>query len=286
MKRTKIIILALGALGGVWHVNCSPSRQVPTQIEFIYNLETAKLQAAGKKQPLIIEFYRPDCSWSKLLDDSTFNNQLIIEMSQEMTFAKIDAEKDSALARRHGVSYYPTIIVASANGAEIDRLVGFYPAADFFNEVQLFLQGNETLTDYLKRLADEPERADYNLIVADRYRNRSDWDKALEYYGNVLKFSRLENQGESEKAFFEIAGIQCEKGEYANAIKNYSDFIIRYPESERAEDAARRHAFCRAKNGEYKKALEEFQRYLADYPAGEYAGWVHAKIDSLNELIP
>ena len=286
MKQIKLSAFISTLIAGLLLVNCGSSRQVPQQISFFYNLQDARQVATAKNQPLILELYRPDCPWCKMLDDSTFSNPMVIEMSEKMTFAKINAERDSAVADLYGVSYYPTIVVARANGTEIDRLVGYYPPADFFNEVQLYLQGNETLADYLERLVDEPERVDYNLIVADRYRNRSDWDKALQYYTNVLKFSDPDSTAEAEKALFEIGGVQMEKGKFAIAAKAYSDFIARYPESSLAEDAVRRIPYCLAKNGEYKKALEQFQLYLNEHPRGKYSSWVSERIDSLSELMP
>jgi outer membrane protein assembly factor BamD (BamD/ComL family) len=202
-----------------------------------------------------------------------------------MVFVRIDAEKDSALARQFGVAFYPTIVVTRPDGSEIDRLVEYYPPTEFYNEVQLYLIGKETLEDYLTRLEDEPERVEYHLIVAQKYRNRSNWDKALEYYNNVVKLSADDQQDEVEEAMFETTGILAEKENYKTSITACRDFIKRFPDSERLEDVQRRIPYYMAQNGELSKAIKLFEKYLDDYPQGEYVDWVKQRISELNEAI-
>jgi len=262
---------------------CSSPEKPLDKIEFIYNLEAAKKIAAEKDQPMVIEFYKENCPWCKMLDDSTFSNRVVIDMSQSMVFAKINALEDSLIARSLGVSYYPTIIVAKHDGSEVDRLVGYYPPSDFFNEVQLYLQGNETLNDYLVRLQDEPENVQYILLVGEKYRNRSQWETALEYYSNVIRLGS-DNSYEIEQAAFEIAGIYDKMKEYTKAIAAYNGLIRNFPDSDKIEDALRRIPYCYAENGDYRNALRNYRKYLDDYPDGKYSDWAAKRVAELNRV--
>ncbi|MCD6162266.1 MAG: tetratricopeptide repeat protein [candidate division Zixibacteria bacterium] len=281
----KIIKLAVYiVLAGIMFFACDSPRKAPEKIEFINNFTAAKEIASKNKQPMVVEFYTKNCPWSKMLDDSTYTNSIVIKMSLDMVFVKINVEKDSLLAKNFGVSFYPTIILFLSNGAEVDRLVGYYPPCDFFNEIQLYLQGSETLEDYLVRLADEPDKIEYHLIVAEKYRNRSDWDLAIEYYSHVVRLSPEDNFN-VENATLEIAGIYAEKKEYSKAIESYNDFISRFPDSDKIEDAIRRIPYCYKKKGDDKKAMELFEKYLYDYPNGKYAEWVANRIEELQKVL-
>ena len=285
MKNLKILAVFLGVLSALLLVVCDKSEQIPSAIGFYYNLDSARTDAKENNQPLIIEFYKQGCHWSKMLDDSTFTHKIVLAMTDKMIFVKIEADKDTSTARKYNVSFFPTIIVAGSDGAEIDRLVGYYPAADFYNEIQLYLQGNETLDDYFNRLADEPEKADYHLIIAEKYKHRSDWAKSLEYYNNVLNLAGDGNDYEREMAVFGIADVQCEKGQYRKAIALFNDFIEHFPESEKVEAAVRKIPYCLVKLGEYKQARELYQKYLEDYPDGDFTAWADENLRNLDSVL-
>jgi thioredoxin-related protein len=140
---------------GVAFFGCQKKKAVPTEITFQSDLRSAREVARAEKKPLLVEFYKTGCSWCRKMDDSTFTDKIIIELSDKILFLKLDAGIDTAEAARFGVTYYPTVVLLKPDGDEIDRLVGYYPPADFYNEIQLYLQGRETLEDYLTRLQDE-----------------------------------------------------------------------------------------------------------------------------------
>ena len=282
MKITKLTMFIIIAL--MMFSVCDSPRKVPAKIEFLNSIAAAKEAASQKNQPMIVEFYTQNCPWSKMLDDSTYVNKIVIEMSLDMVFAKINVDKDSLLSKNFGVSFFPTIIIFQSNGTEVDRLVGYYPPADFFNEIQLYLQGCETLEDYLVRLADEPDKIEYHLIVAEKYRNRSDWSLAIEYYSHVVRLSPEDNSN-VENSMLEIAGVYSEKKDYAKAIAGYNEFIQRFPDSDKVEDALRRIPYCYKKKGDDIKAMELFEKYLYDYPNGKYAEWVANRIEELKKVL-
>ncbi len=286
MKTNKLFLLILGLSISIFILSgCGKTKKSPTEIDFKTDLDTAKKIATDKNQPMVIVFLNSKCPWSKMLIDSTFSDKIVIEMSEKMVFVKLDVIKDSTLAHRFGIVYYPTVVVTKPDGSEIDRLVEYYPPTDFYNEIQLYLIGKETLEDYLTRLEDEPERVEYHLIVAEKYRNRASWDKALEYYNNVIKLGHKNQQDEVEKAMFEIANIFTEKGDYKSSIRAFNDFIKRFPHSERVEDARRIIPYCMVQNGDFYKALNYFKKYLDDYPQGKYVDWVKQHIDELNKVM-
>ncbi len=249
IKRVIAIKALVVIFTAILFTGCEKPAEQPEEITFIYDLDEALKRAVEKEQPAVVEFFRPNGPWSRMMDDSTFSDELVISMSTDMVFTKINALVDTIEAEEHGVSFYPTFIIFNSSGEEIDRLVGFYPPAEFFNEIQLYLQGNETLQDYHTRLADEPERPDYNLVLGEKYKYRSDWEMALEYFGNVITLADMEeDQYEIKLAMLGIADVHCEQGKFEQAAAEYEEFISRYPDAEKAEEAYRKSPYCLAEN--------------------------------------
>jgi thioredoxin-related protein len=280
-----IKLAALGLAAGIFLFGCQKKKIVLTEITYQSDFRSAQEVARTEKKPLIVEFYKTGCKWCRLMDDSTFNDKIIIEMSEKMIFLKLDADKDSTLAREYGVDYYPTTILFKADGNEIDRLVGFFPAADFYNEIQLYIQGRETLEDYLGRLQDEPRRSDYLMAVAEKYRNRSDWNKALSYYNRILSIGLPDNHEYAQKALLQIAVLNGERGDYPVSLANFTDLLNRQQlDSAIREDAARQMAYYMAKSGDTKQAIILYQQYLDKYPNGEFANWARDRMDDLRNM--
>ncbi len=157
--------------------------------------------ALETNRPMIIDFYTDWCKWCKTLDTLTYKDSLVIGLSLDNVFVKINAEVDTALARKYAVSGYPTIVLTKSNGEEIDRIWGYMPPADFYNQIQLYMQGKETMTDYQNRLQDEPENLEYLSIVAEKYAGKSQYAKAIEINNKIIQLDPENQQGYGYKAW-------------------------------------------------------------------------------------
>ncbi len=267
--------------GFVCLAGCAKKQVIPKEITFQNDLRTALNLAAEKRLPILAFFFRPDCPWSRMMDDSTFSNKIVIGMSASMIFARIDISQDSAIARRYGITFFPTTIVFKNTGEEIDRLVGYYPPADYFNEVQLFLQGRETLADYLVRLADEPENVDYLMAIAEKYRNKSDFVEALKYYEMILKSNQADSLEHHIPVLFELGTLYGELHDTSKAFDYFEKFISASRDSLKIQDAYRRKGYYRAGSGNKDGAIAQYKKYLAEFPGGVYAAWVRERIEEL-----
>ncbi len=280
MNRSSFYVLVI-FLGSVCFWGCAKKQVVPKEISFQNDLRTALNLSAEKRSPVLAFFYRPDCPWSRMMDDSTFTNKIVIGMSANMIFARIDISQDSVTTRRYGIAFYPTTIVFKHTGEEIDRLVGYYPPADFFNEVQLFLQGRETLGDYLVRLADEPDNVDYMMAIGEKYRNKSEFVEALKYYGMVLNSSQADSADHYIPAMFEIGTLYGEMLDTVKSFEYFNKFLSMSRDTLKIQDVSRRIGYYRAGSGNKDGAIAQYKKYLKDFPGGVYTAWVRERIEEL-----
>jgi thiol-disulfide isomerase/thioredoxin len=282
MKRAYLFaILAILAIAFGCQMKSKP---LPAEIPFLYDLETAKIEAAKSKLPIIIDFYA-DTGWCQHcadLDTLTFKDSLIISMSNDFIFVKINVEVESALADRFGVTGYPTIVVTNPDGSEIDRIEGYMDATEFYNQVHLFLQGKETLDDYLARLEDEPGNPEYLLTIAGKYFGRTQYSNSIEFYHRVIALDPDNRRSYASRSWEGICMVQAATKDYKTAIATCQDIITRYPTSREADNASAMLGYYTALTGDEKGALAVYRDYLQKYPEGRNQ-WVQKRVADLEE---
>ncbi len=262
--------------------SCGSKPKPPSEITFVKDFRQAKAMALKANKPMIIDFYTDWCKWCKVLDTTTYVDSQVISMSTDNIFVKINAEADSELAQSYGVEGYPTVVITKPSGEEIDRIRGYVAPKDFYNQVQLYLQGKETLDDYLTRLQSEPGNIDYLMTISDKYVARSQFDKAIEYSQKAVDLDPDNKQEYGAMAMAAIANAKGMSKDYAGAIEKCHEIIDRFPDSPEADDATAMLGYFTYKQGDPKTALTLFREYVEKYPQGRNE-WVYARIADLEE---
>jgi thiol-disulfide isomerase/thioredoxin len=126
----------------------APARAAETAVPFRNLAFDAAVQAATAEGKLVfIDFYTTWCEPCKRLDSQTWTDAGVGKLIGEKAVAlKIDAEKESGLAKRYKIEAYPTLLLLKPDGTEVDRFVGFREAPKFIEEFNAALAGRNTLT--------------------------------------------------------------------------------------------------------------------------------------------
>ena len=98
--------------------------------------EACKL-AEQEKKVVFIDFYTTWCLPCKMMDESTFKDQKVIDWLASKTVAiKVDADRNTTLAGKFRVDAYPTLLFAKPDGSEMDRMVGMLQTDAFLQEAK------------------------------------------------------------------------------------------------------------------------------------------------------
>ena len=85
--------------------------------------------AASLDKPVMMDFYADWCVACKELDEYTWNQPSVVELSEEFLPLKMDFtirdDWEKEMRTRFGVFGMPTVIFLAPDGSEIDRFVGF-----------------------------------------------------------------------------------------------------------------------------------------------------------------
>jgi thioredoxin-related protein len=260
---------------------CERKEKIPSEINFITSYETALASAQESGKNMIVDFYTDWCRWCDSLDANTYSDSLVISLSSDNFFVKINAEVDTALADQFGVSGYPTIVIAKSNGEEIDRIWGYLPPTEFYNQVQLYLQGRETLEDYRSRLADEPENLEYLSMIGEKFASRSIHDSAAHYYEMIAEIDQGNEEGYAAKALASLHDSQSRNKDYKAALATCMRLLQFYPDTPESDEAAALLGYYTAKKGDEVEALKLYKGYLKMNPESENAEWVKKRIADL-----
>lgn len=279
MRNLTALILAIG----IGFTGCGGgSSRIPTEISFYENLDLARTAAAKAKKPMIIQFYAGWSAYSDTLEKITFADSIVISLSKDILFVRIDSEKDTAIAGKFAIAGYPTVVVTKPDGTEIDRILGYLPPNEFYNQIQLYLQGKEILGDYLTRLEDEPDNPEYLMLIGEKYAGRSDWTNAIEFYNRVLQLDQDNRRGLGSRALAAICDVHARSQNYQAALEIANELIRRYPTSPEAENAVALTGFFTAQSGDNKNAAAIYRTYLQQFPNGK-SDWVLKRLADIEE---
>lgn len=112
------------ATGSVEASSIVDSSNVKDAVLFLHNYETALKQAALETKPVLIFFSLPGSNSSRLMFETTFENEEIKRLSKQFVCIYANAVQDSQVCQRYGVESFPTILILSPQGGELHRLSG------------------------------------------------------------------------------------------------------------------------------------------------------------------
>lgn len=101
---------------------------------------------------------------------------------------------------------FPTIIVLGADGAELDRMVGFGGDAEkFVATLEEWAQNKNTIHSFISEWQKDSTDVEWNFRIAMRYVDRFQMDRAQRFFQNVIDLDPQNVAGYKNVADFNIA---------------------------------------------------------------------------------
>ncbi|MCH8027011.1 MAG: tetratricopeptide repeat protein [candidate division Zixibacteria bacterium] len=289
--------------------------QEVTKAPYLEDFEKAKELAAAGDKPIIIDFYTDWCSWCKKFDKEQMTTaQAIDYFTNEVVMVKVNAEVDTVLAREYGVIGYPTFVLTSSSGDEIDR-TSYLPIDEFIKTMSDYQKGIGTLQAVLDDANKSEDRALY-FELADKYKYRNDSENANLWFGKIIAnaekdslsgeaslsmadlLRRQDKDDDAMAAYKQIivdyAGTQFEgRGmmyvghshrrvkEFDNAIAAYNSIMEKYEGLKFAEEAEIYIAIAYRDKGDTALAITAYANFVKNWPESEDVGYANKQVRKL-----
>lgn len=183
-------------------------------------------KAIASGRAVLIDFSTEWCGWCKKLDAEVFPRPEVAEALAKFVCAHLDAEKDEGqtLAVRYGVRGFPTLVVVDAEGAEIDRIIGYRAPKAFVEEVGRIARGEGTLPALRKAAEEHPDDVAAAVALARRemLADRSAGVKRLE---EVLAKSHGKDAAAEAEALLALGAAAVEARQSAVAEERFGTLL-------------------------------------------------------------
>lgn len=125
--------------------------------------DEALAQAKKERRPLMIDFFGIWCPPCNALDETVFCRPEFQRATEAFVKLKLDADRETswALKEKYKVGGYPTVVFATADGEEIDRVVGSRTLKEFIARAEDALAHQTGERSVKQRALRHLERAEF-----------------------------------------------------------------------------------------------------------------------------
>lgn len=109
------------------------------RVEWKKNMNEAEEEIRGGTRQLLLFFYAPeDCEGSRRTMDEVLTDHTVVNLIERSAAPlKFDISADPEMAKRYRVDLTPAFVIAGEDGVELERWVGYLPAAEFKEQLML-----------------------------------------------------------------------------------------------------------------------------------------------------
>lgn len=222
--------------------------------------------AKTDNRPALLMFSASWCGPCNRMKKEVFTQAVVKRMLDNWVAIYIDGDKNHELMEQFHAEAFPTFIVLDPKGNEMGRFVGGVAADEFLNNLRII---RTELPAVQRQLAADPRNPALWKKRGRLLEDMGNIDEAVKAYQRAASFDPENKTGVAiDVAFFNAAKMTDEGPKALD--KRFYDFLNRYPNSPRAEDAIFNRARIAFDDKRFKDCTVLIDIYDAKYPKGKY----------------
>ncbi len=202
-------------------------------IRWIEDFEAASQLAKDYEKLMLIEFYTDHCYWCDQLDQNTFTDAEIIQLTSEFVCLKLNSPTDEnalTLTKKYDISGYPTTIFAESSAEEIHRIVGYRDSQAFRPVMERLLRDQKQIEELEHRISQYPDELESNFQLAMLYLKQKKIDNAAPL---IQKLSDANLSKVDQAQLLMAYGIALAVAKrYSEALESFEQLIRVSPKNE------------------------------------------------------
>lgn len=192
------------------------------------------LEKAKKENKIVmIDFFTDWCKWCLELDKKVYTDINVANFANMNQINwKIDAEKGEGpeLTKKYKITGYPTIVFVNYDGTEIDRIIGYIHAKEFYEVMKDYNEGKNTKGSLNKILKKDPTNPEANYKTGEKLFNEGNENNAKMYFKKVIDYDPQNYSGWTDDAVLMLSVLNGD-------VEEIRRFASEYPSSNKLKDA-------------------------------------------------
>ncbi len=275
MSKTKKFFLIFFILLAAILIILATTRSRPNSIVWEGDYEKSLKIAQSLQKPIIAYLFTDWCGYCKQMEATTFTNRSVIDdMGDRYVWLKLNAETENdgiLLHNKFGITSYPTIMILNPQGAEIDRLEGYFPPDRFQKIVEHFIHGSGSLEKLTQKAEKQPDSVQAQYDLAEKYFQRRDFGKAERRLSRVIALDPNNRYGMTETSHYYLALSLASEEKKEAALEQLAQLDSHFPDSNLQADATLLRGKIYYYSGDTTKARKVLSTYLESHPDHGYA---------------
>lgn len=165
------------------------------------------------------------------------------------------------LSKYFNVDSAKTLVLCNSDGTERDRIIIKKDINETVSLLKSYNQNQKTLDFYLNELQRDPSNLEFLSIVASKYFNRGQRDKAMEFYTKMIENDRQERYSIPDYPYYLLSIKKLSDSKTDIATK----FLQKYPDSKYLNLVYLALADYYLRVEDYKKAKATYGEYLKKF---------------------
>lgn len=221
--------------------------------------------------------------WSRLVRESLFVDDAVIESLSTYRCVALDADRDSARCSNMGIVLYPTVVITDAYGSELGRITGFCTPEEFI-EGLVRIEGRSDRLAEMFRL-EETRADDHNFLIAfgKLLMEIGMYDGALIRFDRASQIDSDDRFGTLEETTYSMAECYMLAGKYKEAGRRFRLFAEEHPASERYDYATVLAGLCYERIDYKSVARQIYEDYLENKGESRFTAFVRSRLDDLTK---
>ncbi len=260
------------------------SGQESVRWERHWTVAVRKARAAQK--PLMVDFWADWCGWCHKLDETTYADPHVIDLSRGFIPVKVDTEggaRQSALAQKYHVTNLPTIMFLSPLGNPVLRLTTYQGPGQFPRTMAAAREAAARVMAWEEKLRHNPSDADALADFGVHLFEQEFYADAKELLARARKLDKREPLADRKSTRMLLAGLERNDGRYAEAEGILKEALDLPPLPE--YDAKLLYVMGKtyAAWGKPAEARAAFKVCLKEYPHHSISSKVRQSLDGLDQ---
>jgi tetratricopeptide (TPR) repeat protein len=255
-------------------------------IEWRGDFDAALEEAKKTRKPLLVDFEAESCRWCARLDENTYRDPVVVELSRRFVPVEIDLDAgpdEVAIATRYKVSSLPSIVFISPSGHQLLKVDGFQGEGQFPNTMRAALKAAGKVAAWERDIDRDGKDAGALFGLGAHLFEERQYEQARELLSRARKLDAKRAVAERKRTRLLLGVVQYYDGRHVEAQELLREGLALGHSEELDPHLLYLLGRCYEDSGRPASARKVYEKVLAKYGASPVADTAREALRALSK---